>query len=65
VKDNKSAISKRAIQAALTEELPEMCSQIASGHPLDDTDLERMRQVADQTVSDLLEEAGASQHKDG
>lgn len=42
-----------------------MCSQIASGHPLDDTDLERMRQVADQTVSDLLEEAGASQHKDG
>jgi F-type H+-transporting ATPase subunit alpha len=46
--------AERMIQAAITEELPEVCERIVSGDDLSGDDLEQMRRIAKQVVLELL-----------
>ena len=50
------AAAERLVQRAMTDELPELCNQIASGEKLSEDDVERVRNTTAEAVAELLEE---------
>jgi F-type H+/Na+-transporting ATPase subunit alpha len=48
-------VAEGLVQRAMTDELPELCNQIASGEKLSEDDVERVRNTTAEAVAELLE----------
>ena len=49
-------VAERLVQRAMTDDLPELCKQIASGKKLSEDDVERVRNTTAEAVAALLDE---------